>query len=143
MRKIVAIAAACLFVASLIGPASGAPSDRKVTKQYTMANGMVVFDSAEAQWSVGTAWKIFRPEAGERFVSVSVSDEADQPVYGHIHLKPEADGKTKDVDFCNETTKPIRLGAAKKIDVAIFLGTCSDGTPSVVTEGTITATFSK
>lgn len=143
MPRIVALAAACFFATSLIGPAFGAQSERKVTRQYTMANGMVIYDSAHVTWSLGTAWEVFRPRSGERFVSFSVSDDSDQSVYLHVHVDANGDGKKEHLDFCNETPKPITLGATRKIDVAVFLGTCPGGiTPSVVTEGTITATFS-
>lgn len=143
MRKVLAAATVALLATSLFAPASSATTTREVTKEYTMANGMVIYESAHATWSLGTAWKVFRPKDGERFVSFSISDNTDQPVLGHIHIKPNRDGETKHIDFCNETLKPIRLGATKKIDVAVFMGTCPDGTPSVVTHGTITATFSR
>lgn len=143
MRKLFAAVTLALLATSLFAPASSATSKRNVTKEYTMANGMVIYDSTHASWSLGTAWKVFRPKQGERFVSFAISDNSDQPVLGHIHIKPNRGGETKHIDFCNETPKPIRLGATKKIDVAVFTGTCPDGTPSVVTQGTITATFSR
>lgn len=144
MRRIIAVAAACFFAASLISPASGAQSEREVTKEYTMADGMVILDSTHAAWTLGTAWKVFRPNAGERFVSFTASDDTDQSVYVHVHVDANGDGKNEHLDFCTETPEPIRLGATRKIDVAVFLGTCpGDTTPSVVTQGTITATFTR
>lgn len=141
MRRIAGALTAGLLSISLSAPTSGAaPSDRKVTEAYTMANGMVVYNSAYAEWSIGTQYKVFRPQPGERFVSFSVSDDAGQPVTGHIHIR--RDGQLDHIDFCNET-RPIKLGAATRVEVGVHLGTCSNGTPSVVTQGTITATFSR
>lgn len=143
MRKTALALTAGLLAISLVSPASGGPNDRTVTKEYTMANGMVIYESTSATWSVGTAWKVFRPKPGERFVSISISDDLGRPVFGHTHFHQDGDGEVDEVDFCNETPKPIRLGAAKKLEVAVFLGTCPDGTPSLVTQGTVTATFSR
>ncbi|MGH2756739.1 MAG: hypothetical protein ACRDI3_03015 [Actinomycetota bacterium] len=144
MRRIVVALTAALLVASLLGPTSAAAaSNRTVTKPYTMAHGMVIYGATHATWSIGTAWKIFIPKPGERFVSFSVSDDTDQPVFGHIHIDANGNGRKEHIDFCSETSKPIRLGATEKIEVAVFLGTCPDGTPSLVTQGTVTATFSR
>lgn len=144
MGKLTPTLVACVLAVVLGAPASGAPSDRKVTKEYTMANGMVIYESTHATWDIGTAWKTFRPQPGEQFVSFSVSDDTGQPVYGHIHLD-DAGGKRidREIDFCNETQKPIRVDSTRRIEVAVFLGTCPNATPSVVTQGTITATFTK
>ena len=142
MRRMIPFVLAGLIATSLATPASGEASKREVTKEYTMANGMVIYDSSSATWSLGTAWKIFRPRPVERFVSFSVSDDAGQSVFLHVHVDANGDGKKEHLDFCDRTPKPIRLGATKKIEVAVFLGTCNDGTPSVVTQGTVTATFS-
>lgn len=46
-------------------------------------------------------------------------------------------------EFCSATDAPIELGAAKVIEVRVVMGTCSDNQPSIVTSGTITATFSR
>ncbi|MDP9067923.1 MAG: hypothetical protein M3N53_06205 [Actinomycetota bacterium] len=141
MRKIIPTLIAALLSVSLAPTSGAAASDREVTKAYTMANGTVVYNSASAEWSIGTQYKVFRPQPGERFVSISVSDDAGQPVSGHVHIRRE--GKLDHVDFCNETQTPIELGAAKKVEIGVHLGTCSDATPSLVTQGTITATFSR
>ncbi len=143
MPKITAVLVALLLTTSLAAAAAGADSNRKVTRQYTMAHGMVVHDSSSTTWSVGAAWTEFRPQSGERFISLAISDAADRNVYGHVHLDADGNGKVEHLDFCDETRKPIQLGTAKKVEVAVFLGTCPDGTSSVVTQGTITATFSR
>ncbi|MBW3595032.1 MAG: hypothetical protein KY391_05585 [Actinobacteria bacterium] len=144
MRKIVAIPVICLFAASAVAPASGAQSTRKVTTEYTMANGMVAFNSASAHWTIGTAYHAFRPRAGERFVTFSISDDSGFPARGQIHIDADADGNLDRVeDFCGETRKPIKVGTAKEIELGVIFGTCPDNSPAIVTQGTVTATFSK
>lgn len=144
MRKLLASVTIALLATSLLAPASGAPSKRKVTREYTLANGMVVFNSAEAHWTVGTAYQVFRPRAGERFVSFSITDDSGLPARGHIHIDANRDGELDPIDdFCDETPEPIKLGKAKKIEVGVIFGTCPDDTPAVVTQGTVTATFSR
>jgi hypothetical protein len=145
MRKIVVVLVVGLVALSGFAPANGA-ANRTVNKPYTMANGVVVYGSIYAGWTLGTPYKVFRPEAGDRFVSFTIADEAGQPSRGHIHMDANGDGKLEHLDFCTETPKPLRVGHAKKIEVAVLLGTCADEadpTPSVVTQGTITATFSR
>lgn len=142
MRKFAVALFAGLLTISLVAPATGGPN-RKVTKEYTMANGMVIYESASATWSLGTAWKTFRPEPGERFVSLSISEDTGQSVLGHIHIDADGDGEVEHLDFCTETPEPVELGTAKKLKLAVFMGTCPDAMPSVVTQGTITATFSR
>jgi hypothetical protein len=145
MRKIVVILSVGLISLSGLASASGAAS-RTVDKPYTMANGFVVYGSIYAGWTLGTPYKVFRPKAGDRFVSFSIVDEAGQASRGHIHMDANGDGKLEHLDFCTKTPKPLRVGQAQKIEVAVLLGTCADETdptPSVVTQGTITATFSR
>lgn len=144
MRKGLLALAATLVATSLATPSVGAAGNRTETEDYTMSNGMVVFDSTEAHWTIGTAYQVFRARPGERLVSFSIADDTGQAVRGHIHMDMDNDGKLDHAkDFCSETPKPLEVRAGQKIEVGVLLGQCPDGSPSIVTEGTITATFLK
>lgn len=144
MRKALLVVAATVIAAALTAPSVGAAGNRTQTRSYTMSNGAVVFDSTEAHWTIGTAYKVFRAQPGERFVSFSIIDDTGQAVRGHIHMDMDNDGKLDHAkDFCGETPKPLRVREGRRIEVGVLLGQCPDGSPSIVTEGTITATFSK
>lgn len=147
MRRIVGLVLAGLLAASLATPAAAGRSGRTVTKDYTMADGAIVSHGgggAEAHWYLGANREIFRIRPAERFVSFSISDNAGQPVRGHIHIDTDGDGRLEELDdFCEETPKPIAVGVAREVEVAVIFGPCHGGDLSIVTQGTITATFSK
>lgn len=141
----IALVAAATLAASMVAsaPASSAsPTGRDVTKEYSMSNGMVASGS-QAYWNVGTAYKVFKARRGERHVILNIADQASPSVRGHYHLDVDGDGKLDEgKDFCNES-QPIRIDPGQRIEVAVLMGECPGGDPSVVTEGTITATFTR
>lgn len=71
-----------------------------------------------------------------RFLSLTIEDESGGKVSAHIR---NADST---VAICGETEKPIRVRPNFETEVLLFAGLCEDGTPSMPTTGTITATFS-
>lgn len=50
-------------------------------------------------------------------------------------------GSDRDTEFCSATDRPFRVRPGDEIYVGAYKGTCADGMLSVVTTGTITATF--
>lgn len=140
MPKAVAIAVASLVM--LVTSSAASPSQRAAERRYSMSNGMVA-GSSEAYWQIGTEFKVFKARPGERRVVFSIVDEAGPNVRGHIHTDVDGDGDVDhEADFCSES-EPIAVRPGQRIEVAVLLGECPDGEPSVVTEGTITATFSR
>lgn len=75
---------------------------------------------------------------------LEIVDASGMTPSGHVHIDLDADGKLdRQVDFCGATSKPITVRSGSIIEVGTIFGTCEDGSPSIVTEGTITATFTK
>lgn len=130
----------CLM--AMTATASAAPSKRTAEKSYSMSNGMIT-GSSSAYWTIGSDLKKFKTRAGERTVVVSVADEIGTEVRGQIYTDVDGDGDLEQAaDFCNESNA-LRVRPAQRVYVAVLFGECPDGETSVVTEGTITATFSK
>ncbi len=146
MKTITAIAAAAFLV--LAGPASGADRARQVSEDYSMASGAVVshgeVSAGEVHWSAGSHYATFRAQRGERSVTLSVEDQTGGAVMAHVHVDRDGDGELDEqVDFCGETSKPIAVSKVSVVEVGAIFGMCDDSSPSIVTEGTITATFTR
>jgi len=140
LRTVIAGAIGCLL--ALTATSSAATSNREAERAYSMSNGMVTGNSS-AYWTIGSDFKRFKAQRGERSVVFSATDAVGTDVRIHLHTDKDGDGDMEDAgDFCSET-KPIPVRPGQRIEVAVLLGECPGGNPSVVTEGTITATFSK
>ena len=63
-----------------------------------------------------------------------IEDDTGGPVLGRVEVG------SKTVEFCSETDQPIRVRARQKIAISVVAGRCDDEA-SIVTEGTVTATF--
>ena len=145
MKTVTAIATVALL--ALAAPASGASKARDVTEGYSMASGAVIshgeVSGGEVHWSAGSHYAVFRAERGERFVTLAVEDQTGGPVMAHVHIDRNGDGKLDEqVDFCSES-EPIAVSKASVVEVGAIIGMCDGSSPSIVTEGTITATFSR
>jgi hypothetical protein len=82
----------------------------------------------------GTA--CFKPLRGERFVSIAVLDDSEEPV-GFRLFQGRRDLGT----FCEKTDDALRLKDLRTVTVALKAGEC--GTTSVPTQGIVRATFSR
>lgn len=107
-----------------------------------MAQGMIVA-SGYAHWELGTEVHLFKSRRGENEVTFSIGDSSGQPVRGHVYMDIDGDDQMDTVKFCSETEEPIRIRQPQTIQVRVILGLCEDNTPSVVSTGTITASFSR
>lgn len=141
MKKLIALSTVALLAAA--APASGAGKAREVTEEYTMSSGAFV-GHGEAHWTLGADYVRFVAERGERWVTLEVDDSTDQPVRGHVHIDVDGDGKLdRQLDFCGTTATPIAVKPGTVIEVGTIVGLCDDMSPSIVTEGTITARFTR
>ena len=145
MMKTTALITTALSAVLLIGgalPSSAGPSTRSVTRDYAFPSGLVLLVS-EVHWFLPVGeYQHFRAGAGERKVVFSVEDESGMPARGHVHADLDDDGDLDVVaDFCSESD-PIKIRPGQRLEVGVLAGECPDGSPSVATEGTITATFS-
>ncbi|MGH2807872.1 MAG: hypothetical protein ACRDKT_11425 [Actinomycetota bacterium] len=75
----------------------------------------------------------------ELFVSIEVADESGLPVHA-VMLHPQT--RETVAEFCGETEKAIPIAVISEVDIWLLAGACPGGTPSVVTTGSVTATFS-
>lgn len=84
--------------------------------------------------------------AEERYVSVEIVDSSGQAVSAEL-ASPDADGDgfvDTIASLCGSTTEPIELPEPGTTISGIYAhnGTCADGTPSVMTTGTVKVTIS-
>ena len=138
MRKfLVAVAVAGLVIASLGGSAyaNKKAKGRTATLEYDKPNAFWVGPFDVSVYTNGFAdFMTFKTKRSERNVSFSVEDASGMPVSGAVFQKGERVGR-----FCG--AGDVKLPGGKYIIVTLYTGTCEDNSPSVVTEGTIMATF--
>ena len=143
-KTLMVLIPALLLATATVAAASPTRTD---TAEYTIANGAAVGHGEvepQAHWTLGADYARFRAVRGERSVTLEITDESGFPASGHVHIDLDGDGKLdRQVDFCGKTSKPIAVRGGSVVEVGTIFGTCEDGSPSIVTEGTITATFSK
>ena len=85
--------------------------------------------------------------AEERYMKIEVIDESGHAVAGYISQGDvNGNGLNDDLygDFCGAHAQPLELAAPGSpiVGVYAFNGTCPDGTPSIMTSGTIKITLS-
>lgn len=151
-RTLVALLCIALWTNLAAVPTSARPkkTTRVVEIEYVASGGFKVLDT-----ELGTLCPInfYRPqevciaapvEPGERYVSVNITDLSGQKVAGELSQDINGDPFKQFGEFCGESRRPAKLPFPHVAYVQLwyYQGTCSDGTPSVMTAGTITFTFS-
>lgn len=83
-------------------------------------------------------------ELGEKYVSVELTDTTGQMVAGYISQGDQDGDGIGDLygEFCGAHEEPVEMLAVAPLRVSFYNGACADGTPSIVTAGTIKVTFS-
>ena len=133
--RIFTLMLAGLLVGSMSAPSVAGADGRSVEKRYTITRGHLQLNSQEVAW-MGSQAEQFRARAGERSVRISLEDDTGNPARGRVEVNGDI------IQFCSTTEKPIRVQPGDKINVHAVFGSCGNAL-AVVTEGTITATFSK
>ena len=140
MRKfVVATGIACLLLSSLAGGAQAGKKAkaRTATIEYTHPNAVSAGAGTVAlysQWSGNL--KVIKTKRSEETMSISVDDAAGGTVAGSVYQR----GSVVD-RFCGSEDN-IQLPGGKEVIVEIYAGLCQgENKASVVTQGTITATF--
>lgn len=138
-RLPVAIAASAAALALVAGPAPARPSGARVhTLEYT-GGGLIVGSTRSTAVRVGDTVGAVEFRGGpERFVSIEIADAHGQPVTGVV-VQPDAD----ETQICGATDKPLKIRPYENVTVFLMNGTCGDAGASIVTTGTVTATFTK
>ncbi len=148
------LVATCCGVVLLGQPvhAAGAPSrsQRVVSENYTGPSPVASTDVAGLYASACTAggpqdpWETsclrFDLEPTDRFIRLEIEDSSRRPVYGIVW----DDNNEWVMSFCGTTKKPIPSPGGDSIYVEVVAATTKDGCyPSAVTQGTVTATFTR
>lgn len=133
---------------SLLMPAAGAApiGPRSVEEAYDSFSGVVLPNAEAHQSLVMDGVVFFKPLPGERHVSLAITDAAGGEIFAGVFLDRNGDGyyRGNRVEFCGSTTAPLLLPRkTAQIAVELYQGTCPAGTPSVVTNGTVTARFTR
>lgn len=90
-------------------------------------------------------------EPGERYVTMEVIDASGQPVAGRFDQEGLSYGGYSAINrpyggvgaFCGAHSEPVKLLKRSPITaIYLFNGVCEDGTPSVMTSGTVKITLS-
>jgi hypothetical protein len=143
MRRLILFALGSTIALTLIPSASGVERAREVSRPYDLASGVRLPDS-EVHWSLPavTTGARFRAQPGETSVTIEIEDRLGGVAIAHVHIDRNGDGRLDvDKDACG--TKPARFSitAQSRIEVYPVAGVCPDGTPALVTQGRIHATF--
>ncbi len=85
--------------------------------------------------------------ANDQYIKIEVVDASGQKVWGFISQGDlNGDGAPTDgyAEFCgaHEETQPLAAPGTPIVGIYAYSGACEDGTPSVMTTGTIKITFS-
>ncbi len=139
MQKSAVVLVMTLALMSIGGTGWGA-STRTSRRSYSMPQGTIISEGG-AQWDSGVEAHRFKVRPGEKAVSLSVDDLGGQPVRVHVYLDANGDGQRETIAFCSQTSEPLPVRFGRSFDVRVLAGVCQNGRPSLVTSGTITATF--
>ena len=132
LRKIAILASALIVVA--LAPAGGAESERREMVPYDSGSGIHLMDVV---WVEVAGVPESRPLAGEKKVSIEITDESGRPVAGVVHQ-----GGADLGEICGQTEAPLRLVSRKSVHVHIYSGPGCEGV-SAPTSGTVTFTFTR
>ena len=133
MRKIILILAVAMVATSASG-AAATGGVHTATRPYTVERGAVVNDGAST-W-VGTQPETFVAGPRDHRVTIALADDSGQAVAGRVEIGDQA------VEFCSQTDQPLPVHKGDEINVSATFGPCGSAV-STVTQGTITATFTR
>lgn len=136
MKRLAAVLSIAMLSASFVVPGHAAGPHRTQQFTYRAPSGFVIPGVSTATIQLNNNWATFDVLKGERSVTFSIEDASGRPALGHFS------GTRFDGSFCRSTDQPLKVRPGDTIYVGAMLGPCDDGL-SVVTTGTITATFSR
>ena len=138
MKRVIGAAALILGVTTAVGHA--APAPRVVEKNYDPVYFIPNGTAGSIYHSNGVR---FRPKAGERFVSVTITDSTGTTVPARIEQDLDGDREADLMhEFCGSTDSPVEIVPNAQVVVWMTDGSC-DGTAGAWTSGVMTATFSR
>lgn len=141
MKRALAVSIATTMV--LGGAAAGHAKPRRVKVERQDSTGYVgAKGSIPGEPTIYTDEAVFETERYERNVSVAITDRTGQPVAAVVRQDAGGDG-TWDVEeaICGATERPVAITGGTPVVVKVHPGPCADGTPAVMTSGSIAVTF--
>jgi hypothetical protein len=149
-RLLIAVMCALLLGAHPIGAADAQRSrgKRVETQSFTgpsptistNVSGFYASGCTSTGTSTGLTCLRFDLKRSDRFISLEIQDDTGNPVYGIVW----DDDDEWLASFCGQQKKPIASPGGDFIYVEVVAANTSEGCyPSTVTEGTVTATFTR
>lgn len=153
MKRAIAVALALgLLGGMMVGPADAGKKKKKPVKVERVVE--IEYSSPGIGVAPVGGYPVNFPDgleiptlAEELFVKIEVEDASGQKIWGFIS-QGDIDGNGLNDDgfanFCGSHEEPVDLAAPGSTIIGVYMynGACDDGTPSVMTSGTITMTFS-
>lgn len=140
MRTLSLVGIAVCMIVGVVVPAAGARDQRASTRgrvekvPYQAADGSAL--TIHSNFGLGLA-RVVLPGGPERFLSLRIEDSTGQPVAAEIVQSDSV------ADVCGSTEHPLRIEPNFDVTVTLYSGRCPDASPSIVTSGTVIATFLK
>ena len=136
MNLVKALVLASTMAVVALAPATAAPAARTETVPYERGSGVRMVDTLTINLSLGPLPEA-RPVAGERKVSIEITDDSGRPVAAEVH---QGDAELGIV--CGQTEAPLTLVSRKPVHLHIYVGPgCAD--VSTPTQGTAEFTFTR
>ncbi|HEV2756424.1 MAG TPA: hypothetical protein VG318_11690 [Actinomycetota bacterium] len=143
MKRAVAVAISTALLIGGVVAGTGQAKPRRVKVERHDSSGYVgAAGSAGSEPTIYVDEGTFETERYERDVSVEITDRTGRAVAGFVRQDADGDGAW-DVDepICGATEKPIAIRGGAPVVVKVQPGPCADGTPAVMTSGSIGVTF--
>ena len=136
----------CVFL--LAGLTSGASAGTRGARTETLSYEDPAIGVSFPEYAMETCFSgcvVFDVMPGERVATVQADDLVGPDVALAVFAwdggvdNPRYIGQ----EYCTETDQPFRLPRwTRKLWVEVLIGPCSDGTPAMATQGSVTASFS-
>lgn len=142
----IALAIGILLIAATT--AVGKPSPKKVVRVQQLAYQEPTFGVDFPSYQMvtcDTGCPVFDIYRGERYVTLEAEDTVSPDVALAVFPWDGATGNPRydEHHYCTSIDESLRIPKwATRLWVEVLIGPCSDGTPAMATQGTVTATFS-
>lgn len=142
MKRAVAVSVAAVLVLGAFAGTGQARQRRVKVERQDSAGYVGAKGSIPGEPTIYTDEAAFETERYERDVSVVVSDRTGRPVSATVRQDADGDGRWEvEEALCGSTTKPVSIRGGAPVVVKVQPGPCADGTPAVMTSGSIGVTF--
>lgn len=143
MKRAVAVSVTAMMVLGGAAAGTGHAKGRRVKVERQDSTGYVgAAGSVGGEPTIYVDEGVFQTERYERDVSVEILDRTGQPVAATVRQDADEDGTWEvEESFCGATVEPVAITGGAPVVVKVAPGPCADGTPAVMTSGSIRVTF--